>query len=82
MGTITISVSCCCTINWKSRAFYGTFTDRPQYINNTVIDDFLNENLDLRWTFIRHRRKTYSLLENPGFLRFIQNLIKLKTEKG
>tara|TARA_S200000501_G_C20847538_1_gene754246 strand:+ start:65 stop:1753 length:1689 start_codon:yes stop_codon:yes gene_type:complete len=46
------------------------FTDKPQYINNTIIDDFQDENLDLRWTFIRvPEEKTYSLLENKGSLR-------------
>jgi len=46
------------------------FTDKPQYINNTIVDDFQDENLDLRWTFIRvPENKTYSLFENPGFLR-------------
>ena len=46
------------------------FTDKPQYINNTIVDDFQDEKLDLRWTFIRvPENKTYSLIENPGFLR-------------
>ena len=46
------------------------FTDKPQYINNTIVDDFQDENLDLRWTFIRvPENKTYSLFENSGFLR-------------
>ena len=58
------------------------FTDRPQYINNTVIDDFLNENLDLRWTFIRvPEEKTYSLLENPGFLRLYSKPDKIEDRK-
>ena len=58
------------------------FTDRPQYINNTVIDDFLNENLDLRWTFIRvPEEKTYSLLENPGFLRLYSKPGKIEDRK-
>ena len=58
------------------------FTDRPQYINNTVIDDFLNENLDLRWTFIRvPEEKTYSLLENPGFLRLFSKPGKIEDRK-
>ena len=58
------------------------FTDRPQYINNTVIDDFLNENLDLRWTFIRvPEEKTYSLLENPGFLRLYSKPSKIEDRK-
>ena len=58
------------------------FTDRPQYINNTVIDDFLNENLDLRWTFIRvPEEKTYSLLENPGFLRLYSKTGKIEDRK-
>ena len=44
------------------------FTDKPQYINNTVIDDFLNESLDLRWTFIRvPEEKTYSLWKTQVF---------------
>ena len=58
------------------------FTDRLQYINNTVIDDFLNENLDLRWTFIRvPEEKTYSLLENPGFLRLYSKPGKIEDRK-
>ena len=58
------------------------FTDRPQYINNTVIDDFLNENLDLKWTFIRvPEEKTYSLLENPGFLRLYSKPGKIEDRK-
>ena len=58
------------------------FTDRPQYINNTVIDDFLNENLDLRWTFIRvPEEKTYSLLENSGFLRLYSKPGKIEDRK-
>ena len=58
------------------------FTDRPQYINNTVIDDFLNKNLDLRWTFIRvPEEKTYSLLENPGFLRLYSKPDKIEDRK-
>ena len=58
------------------------FTDRPQYINNTVIDDFLDENLDLRWTFIRvPEEKTYSLLENPGFLRLYSKPGKIEDRK-
>ena len=58
------------------------FTDRPQYINNTVIDDFLNKNLDLRWTFIRvPEEKTYSLLENPGFLRLYSKPGKIEDRK-
>ena len=58
------------------------FTDRPQYINNTVIDDFLKENLDLRWTFIRvPEEKTYSLLENPGFLRLYSKPGKIEDRK-
>ena len=58
------------------------FTDRPQYLNNTVIDDFLNENLDLRWTFIRvPEEKTYSLLENPGFLRLYSKPGKIEDRK-
>ena len=46
------------------------YDDKPQYINNTIIDDFVDENLDLKWTFIRvPKDETYSLSENPGFLR-------------
>ena len=58
------------------------FTDRPQYINNTVIDYFSNENLDLSRTFIRvPEEKTYSLLENPGFLRVYSKPDKIEDRK-
>ncbi len=46
------------------------FRDKPQYINNNFMDDFLFSKLDLDWTFIRVPQKnTYSLEENSGSLR-------------
>ena len=46
------------------------FRDKPQYINNNFMDDFLFSKLDLDWTFIRVPQKnTYSLEANSGSLR-------------
>jgi len=46
------------------------FRDKPQYINNIFMDDFLFSKLDLDWTFIRVPQKnTYSLKANSGSLR-------------
>ena len=46
------------------------FQDKPQYKNNTFMDDFLVSKLDLEWTFIRvPQNKTYSLEANSGSLR-------------
>ena len=46
------------------------FQDKPQYKNNTFMDDFLVSKLDLEWTFIRvPQNNTYSLEANAGSLR-------------
>ena len=46
------------------------FQDKPQYKNNTFMDDFLVSKLDLEWTFIRvPQNNTYSLEANAGLLR-------------
>ena len=46
------------------------FQDKPQYKNNTFVDDFLFPKLDLEWTFIRVPQKnTYSLEAKTGSLR-------------
>tara|TARA_Y100001954_G_C15808817_1_gene604076 strand:+ start:1255 stop:2949 length:1695 start_codon:yes stop_codon:yes gene_type:complete len=46
------------------------FQDKPQYKNNTFVDDFLFPKLDLEWTFIRVPQKnTYSLEAKRGSLR-------------
>ena len=46
------------------------FQDKPQYKNNTFVDDFLLPKLDLEWTFIRvPQKKTYSLEAKKGSLR-------------
>jgi len=58
------------------------YSDKPQYINNTFIDDFKDDNLNLEWTFIRvpHKR-TYTLLGNPGYLRLFSNLNNIENRK-
>ena len=46
------------------------FQDKPQYKNNTFVDDFLFPKLDLEWTFIRVPQKnTYSLEAKTESLR-------------
>ena len=58
------------------------YPDKPHYIDNTFIDDFLDRTLDLRWTFIRvPESKTYSLLENPGFLRLFSKPSLIENRK-
>ena len=58
------------------------FDNEPQYINNTINDDFIDENLDLRWTFIRAPEdKTFSLSENPGFLRLYSKSSSIENRK-
>tara|TARA_Y100000748_G_scaffold146247_1_gene122515 strand:- start:1505 stop:3196 length:1692 start_codon:yes stop_codon:yes gene_type:complete len=58
------------------------YYDKPQYINNTFIDDFKDDKLNLEWTFIRvpHKR-TYTLLGNPGYLRLFSNLNNIENRK-
>ena len=52
------------------RFFPLPFAEKPQYINNSYIDDFTSKNLNLKWTFIRvPQENTYSLNDNPGYLR-------------
>ena len=58
------------------------YPDKPQYIDNTFIDDFLDKTLDLRWTFIRvPESKSYSLSENPGFLRLFSKSTLIENRK-
>ena len=58
------------------------YPDKPHYIDNTFIDDFLDRTLDLRWTFIRvPESKTYSLSENPGFLRLFSKPSLIENRK-
>ena len=58
------------------------YSDKPQYIDNTFIDDFNDDNLNLEWTFIRvpHKR-TYTLLGNSGHLRLFSNLNNIENRK-
>tara|TARA_B100001113_G_scaffold34086_1_gene24202 strand:+ start:436 stop:2127 length:1692 start_codon:yes stop_codon:yes gene_type:complete len=58
------------------------YSDKPQYIDNTFIDDFNDDNLNLEWTFIRvpHKR-TYTLLGNSGYLRLFSNLNNIENRK-
>ena len=52
------------------RFFPLPFSEKPQYIDNSYVDDFTSKNLNLKWTFIRvPQNKTYSLNVNPGYLR-------------
>ncbi len=52
------------------RFFPLPFLEKPQYINNSYVDDFTSSSLDLKWTFIRvPQGKTISLIDNPGYLR-------------
>ena len=52
------------------RFFPLPFLEKPQYINNSYVDDFTSSSLDLKWTFIRvPQGKTISLVDNPGYLR-------------
>lgn len=46
------------------------FDDRRQYRNDLFYDDFDLNTLDLEWNFVRVPKKgTYSISENPGYLR-------------
>ena len=59
-----------------------SFQDKPQYKNNTFVDDFLFPKLDLEWTFIRVLPKnTYSLEAKGGHSGYIQNRELLKIVK-
>ena len=52
------------------------FSNMPQYIDNTFIDDFNSQSLELDWTFVRVPfKRAYTLLENPGFLRLYTCLL-------
>ena len=58
------------------------FGDKPQYINNTVNDDFIDDNLNLRWTFIRApQNNTFSLSDNPGYLRLFSQPSSIESRK-
>ena len=58
------------------------YSDKPQYIDNTFIDDFNDDNLNLEWTFIRvPNKRTYTLLGNPGYLRLFSNLNNIENRK-
>ena len=84
MGTATILFPVVAPLTGKVERFTPLpFADKPQYINNTVVDDFLDENLDLRWTFVRvPEEKTYSLSENPGFLRLYSKPGIIQNRRG
>ncbi len=46
------------------------FSDKPQYIENSFIDNFNSKKLNLNWNFIRvPQMRTFSLTDNPGYLR-------------
>ena len=54
----------------------------PQYIDNTFIDDFNSQSLELDWTFVRVPfKRAYTLLENPGFLRLYTNPNNIENRK-
>ena len=58
------------------------FHEKPQYVNNTFIDDFDYENLDLDWTFIRvPQQNTFSLYDKPGLLRLFSKPNTIENRK-
>ena len=58
------------------------FSNMPQYIDNTFIDDFNSQSLELDWTFVRVPfKRAYTLLENPGFLRLYTNPNNIENRK-
>ena len=58
------------------------YPDKPQYIDNTFIEDFTGENLDLKWTFIRvPKERTYSLKAKPGYLRLYSSPDEIDNRK-
>ena len=58
------------------------FPDKPQYVNNSFIDDFSTNYLGLDWTFIRvPQKKTFSLVNKSGFLRLFSKPNKIEDRK-
>ena len=46
------------------------YPEKPQYIDNSFMDDFRSDKLNLEWNFIRFpQKKIISLIDNPGYLR-------------
>ena len=65
------------------RFFPLPFSEKPQYINNSYVDDFTSKNLNLKWTFIRvPQNKTYSLNVNPGYLRLYPKPNNIENRKN
>ena len=59
------------------------FKDKPQYINNSFIDNFASDKLNLEWNFIRvPQGKTVSLINNPGYLRLYAKPATIKDRKN
>ena len=59
------------------------FKDKPQYINNSFIDDFASDKLNLEWNFIRvPQGKTVSLINNPGYLRLYAKPATIEDRKN
>ncbi len=65
------------------RFFPLPFPEKPQYINNSYIDDFTSINLKLDWTFIRvPNQNTISLTDNPGHLRLYPKSTTIENRKN
>ena len=65
------------------RFFPLPFLEKPQYINNSYVDDFTSSSLDLKWTFIRvPQGKTISLIDNPGYLRLYPKKTTIENRKN
>jgi len=59
------------------------FLDKPQYIDNSYMDDFTSDKLNLKWNFIRvPQKKTISLIDNPGYLRLYPKSIAIENRKN
>jgi xylan 1,4-beta-xylosidase len=59
------------------------FKDKPQYINNSFIDYFASDKLNLEWNFIRvPQGKTVSLINNPGYLRLYAKPATIEDRKN
>ena len=76
MGASKLPISVASPLTGKVERYEKLpFQDKPQYKNNTFVDDFLFPKLDLEWTFIRVPQKnTYS--------RGKKRVIRLYTKPG